>query len=60
MGPGQGKEGGQWAEFLWGLIIGLELSLASYSFGEQCAVIVDRYLVPGGPEETDLLKVQER
>ena len=59
MWPGQGRTGGQWAEFLWGLIIGLELSLASYRLGEQCALIVDRYIVPGGPQETDLLKVQE-
>ncbi|EIE22217.1 hypothetical protein COCSUDRAFT_42582 [Coccomyxa subellipsoidea C-169] len=57
---GQGKQGGQWAEFLWGLVIGLQLSLASYVFGEQCALIVDRYLVPGGQDETDLEKIEDR
>ena len=51
---GQGKQGGQWAEFLWGLIIGLELSLASYSFGEQCALLIERWLVPSGAENTSL------
>ena len=59
MWPGQGRTGGQWAEFLWGYVIGLLLSLASYRFGEQCALVVDRYIVPGGSQETDLLKVQE-
>ena len=54
MGAGLGKQGGQWAEFLWGLIIGLQLSLASYVFGQQCALCVDYYLVPGGAVEADL------
>lgn len=57
---GQGKQGGQWAEFLWGLVIGLQLSLASYVFGEQCALIVDRYLVPGGRDDTDLEGIEKR
>ena len=57
---GQGKQGGQWAEFLWGLVIGLQLSLASYVFGEQCALIVDRYLVPGGRDDTDLEGIEDR
>jgi hypothetical protein len=57
-GPGQGKQGGQWAEFLWGLIVGLELALASYAFGEQCAMIIDRYLVPGGAVDTALEGMQ--
>ena len=60
MPAGQGKQGGQWAEFLWGLIIGLHLSLASYAFGERCALMVDRYLVPGGQEETDLKRIEDR
>ena len=51
---GQGKQGGQWAEFLWGLIIGLQLSLSSYVFGQHCALSIDRYLVPGGKAEADL------
>jgi len=37
---------------LWGLVIGLQLTLASYVFGEQCALIIDRYLVAGGAAET--------
>lgn len=60
MPAGQGKQGGQWAEFLWGLIVGLQLSLASYAFGERCALIVDRYLVPGGRAETDLERIEDR
>jgi hypothetical protein len=55
---GKGKEGGQWAELLWGLLIGLELSLASYVFGEQSALLLDRYLVPGGRDEADLENMQ--
>ncbi len=51
---GLGKQGGQWAEFLWGLIIGLQLSLASYVFGQHCALCIDYYLVPGGSIEADL------
>ncbi|CAK0780113.1 hypothetical protein CVIRNUC_004940 [Coccomyxa viridis] len=51
---GLGKQGGQWAEFLWGLIIGLQLSLASYVFGQHCALCIDYYLVPGGAAEADL------
>ena len=51
---GQGKQGGQWAEFLWGLIIGLQLSLSSYVFGQHCALSIDRYLVPDGSPETNL------
>ncbi len=54
MGAGLGKQGGQWAEFLWGLIIGLQLSLASYVFGQHCALCIDYYLVPGGAAEADL------
>jgi len=49
---GQGWEGGQWPDMLWGLVIGLQLALASYVFGEQCALIIDRYLVAGGAAET--------
>ncbi len=49
---GQGWEGGQWSDMLWGLVIGLQLALASYVFGEQCALIIDRYLVAGGAAET--------
>lgn len=60
MAAGQGKQGGQWAEFLWGLIVGLQLSLASYVFGEHCALAIDRYLVPGGRDETDLEKIEDR
>ena len=33
----------------------MELSLASYSFGLHCAVIVDRYLLPGGEKDTKVL-----
>lgn len=51
---GLGKQGGQWAEFLWGLIIGLQLSLSSYLFGQQCALCIDYHLVPGGAAEADL------
>ena len=51
---GLGKQGGQWAEFLWGLIIGLQLSLASYIFGQHCALCIDYYIVPGGAVEADL------
>ncbi|KAK9831415.1 hypothetical protein WJX81_002965 [Elliptochloris bilobata] len=50
---GQGWDGGQWAEMLWGLVIGLQLSLASYVFGEHCALIIDRYCVAGGAAETE-------
>ncbi len=32
---GAGVEGGQWAEFLWGLVVGLQLALSSYMFGES-------------------------
>ena len=38
---------------LWGLVVGLQLSLASYVFGEQCALVIDRYCVTGGVAETD-------
>ena len=38
---------------LWGLVVGLQLSLASYVFGEQCALVIDRYCVAGGGAETD-------
>ena len=41
---GQGRPGGQWAELSWGMVVGLQLSLASYTFGEQCAKIADRFL----------------
>ena len=59
-GAGFGKQGGQWAEFLWGLIIGLQLFLSSYVFGQHCALCVDRYLVPGGKAEADPeLRAQE-
>lgn len=49
---GQGWEGGQWPDMLWGGVIGLQLALASYVFGEQCALIIDRYCVAGGAAET--------
>ena len=51
-GVGQGPQGGQWADFLWGLVIGAELALASYSFGLHCALAVDRFLLAGGRGET--------
>ena len=38
---------------LWGLVVGLQLSLASYVFGEQCALVVDRYCIAGGAAETE-------
>ena len=57
---GLGKQGGQWAEFLWGLIIGLQLSLSSYVFGQHCALMMDRYLVPGGRAEADLERELEQ
>ena len=38
---------------LWGLVVGLQLSLASYVFGEQCALVIDRYCIAGGAAETD-------
>ncbi|CAL5222003.1 g4291 [Coccomyxa viridis] len=53
---GLGKEGGQWSEFLWGLVIGLQLSLSSYALGRLCALLIDRYLTPGGTADTDLLQ----
>lgn len=30
----------------------MELALASYAFGLQCAAVIDRYLVTGGKQET--------
>lgn len=38
---GDGIQGGQWAEFLWGLIIGFQLSLSSYMFGAHLAANLD-------------------
>ncbi len=49
---GQGWEGGQWPEMLWGLVIGLQLALASYVFGEQCALLIVRYCLADGAAET--------
>ena len=56
----QGPQGGQWADFLWGLLIGTELSLASYTFGLHCALAVDRFLLPRGKQETAPLDPQNR
>lgn len=41
------------------MIVGLILSLTSYHFGEHCALIVDRYLVPGGVKDTDLERIED-
>ena len=38
---GDGIQGGQWAEFLWGLIIGFQLSLSSYMFGAHLAANIN-------------------
>lgn len=38
---GDGIQGGQWAEFLWGLVIGFQLSLSSYMFGAHLAANLD-------------------
>ncbi len=38
---GRGIQGGQWSEFLWGLIIGFQLSLSSYMFGAHLAANLD-------------------
>ncbi len=57
---GQGWDGGQWAEMLWGLVVGLQLSLASYVFGEQCALVIDRYCIAGGAAETDSKAMLEK
>ena len=40
---GRGYQGGQWAEFLWGLIIGFQLALSSYMFGAHLAANLDAY-----------------
>ena len=37
---------------LWGLVIGLQLALASYVFGEQCALLIVRYCLADGAAET--------
>ncbi|EIE20421.1 hypothetical protein COCSUDRAFT_43867 [Coccomyxa subellipsoidea C-169] len=54
---GLGKEGGQWTEFLWGMVIGLQTALSSYVFGQYCAMLIDRYITPGGRAEADLEKM---
>ena len=38
---GRAIQGGQWAEFLWGLVIGFQLSLSSYMFGAHLAANLD-------------------
>jgi len=46
---GRGYQGGQWAEFLWGLIIGFQLALSSYMFGAHLAANLDAYFTGANP-----------
>ncbi len=50
---GQGWEGGQWPDMLWGGVIGLQLALASYVFGEQCALLIVRHCLADGAAEAE-------
>lgn len=45
---GRGYDGGQWAEFLWGLVIGFQLSLSSYMFGAHLAANLDAFFMASG------------
>ena len=36
----QGRDGGQWPGFFWGFIVGLQLSLSSYVFGQHVALFI--------------------
>ena len=41
----QGRDGGQWPGFFWGLIIGFQLSVSSYAFGKHAALFIHHHLV---------------
>lgn len=45
---GRGIQGGQWAEFLWGLIIGFQLALSSYMFGVHLAANLAAFFTAAG------------
>ncbi|KAK9813594.1 hypothetical protein WJX73_009190 [Symbiochloris irregularis] len=55
---GQGPQGGQWADFLWGFVIGSQLSLSSYVFGLHFAATIDKWLLHDGDEQAKALKAQ--
>lgn len=40
----QGRDGGQWPGFFWGFIIGLQLSLSSYVFGQHVALFFSSFI----------------
>ena len=41
----QGRDGGQWPGFFWGLVIGYQLALSSYAFGKHAAHFVHHHLL---------------
>lgn len=47
---GKGYQGGQWAEFLWGFVIGFQLSLSSYMFGAHLAANLDAFFMAPLPK----------
>ena len=55
--PTQGRDGGQWPGFFWGLIVGYQLALSSYAFGMHAALFVHHHLLreraPDRPGTTD-------
>ena len=40
----QGRDGGQWPGFFWGFIVGLQLALSSYVFGQHWALFISNVL----------------
>jgi hypothetical protein len=40
---GWGFTGGQWANFLWGWVVGLYMPFVSYCVGEHLALFVGRF-----------------
>ena len=53
----QGRDGGQWPGFFWGFIIGLQLALSSYIFGQHVALfissIIEKDSSPDRPGTSD-------